>query len=195
MPPPGRRSSPTCAASPPGWWSRSSRSSRASRSSGAVAACSGRRCRGTGSSGRRCRRRGRWRCRPSGRRWRACSGVPVSPSRPASCLSGRIAIRLPPPLTQSLSIVTCAAVSGLFAEDHDVVASSTAASRSADVGDRELVQALGPQDLGVVAAERVGGVRDDQDRAARALVGRRRWRRRGRERPGRSAASGLPARS
>ena len=40
----------------------------------------------------------------------------------ASCLSGRMAIRLPPALTQSENIVTCAAVSGMLAEDHDVVA-------------------------------------------------------------------------
>ena len=35
------------------------------------------------------------------------------PSRLASCASGRIAIRFPPPVTQLLSIVTCAAVSGI----------------------------------------------------------------------------------
>ena len=65
----------------------------------------------------------------------------------------------------------------------------------ADVGGRELVQALGPQDLRVVAAERVGRVRDDQDRPARPFVGGRRWRRRGREGPGRIGGEGLPARS
>ena len=37
----------------------------------------------------------------------------VRPSRPASCLSGRMAIRLPPALTQSVSIVTWAALSDI----------------------------------------------------------------------------------
>ena len=35
----------------------------------------------------------------------------LRPSRPASCLSGRIAIRLPPPLTQLVSIETWLPVS------------------------------------------------------------------------------------
>ena len=37
----------------------------------------------------------------------------VRPSRPASFLSGRIAIRLPPPFTQFVNIVTCGSVNGI----------------------------------------------------------------------------------
>ena len=37
----------------------------------------------------------------------------VRPSRPASCLSGRMAIRSPPPLTHVVSIETCADVSDM----------------------------------------------------------------------------------
>src|SRR3954471_11449257 len=39
--------------------------------------------------------------------------VLVSPSKVASCLSGRNAIRLPPALTQLVNMVTCAAVSAV----------------------------------------------------------------------------------
>ena len=48
----------------------------------------------------------------SSRRSRALPPASVSPSRLASFLSGRMAIRLPPPFTQFVNIVTCASVSG-----------------------------------------------------------------------------------
>ena len=49
------------------------------------------------------------RCRPGGNLRTAWPRLAVSPSRPASCGSGRMAIRLPPAVTQSVSMVTCAA--------------------------------------------------------------------------------------
>ena len=52
-----------------------------------------------------------------------------------------------------------------------------------DVHRGELVEPLGAQDLDGVAAERIGGRADDEDRAARSFGGRRRRRRGGRERP------------
>ena len=76
-------------------------------------------------------------------------------------------------------------------EDRDVVRVQGRRRDVGDVGRGEFVQSLGAQDLGEVAAERVGGVRDHQDRAARSLVGWRwRWRR-GREGPGRVGGEGV----
>ena len=83
---------------------------------------SGRPCRGTAS----CRSTMPGAGAPwlSTRRYAFASVAPASvrPSRPASCLSGRMAIRLPPPLTQSVSMETCADVSDMSPSDHDVVA-------------------------------------------------------------------------
>ena len=63
--------------------------------------------------------------RSSTLRYASASVAPrsVRPSRLASFLSGRSAIRLPPALTQSVSIVTCAVVSADVAE-HDLVESA-----------------------------------------------------------------------
>ena len=61
----------------------------------------------------------------STRRYALARVVPASlrPSRPASCLSGRIATRLPPPFTQPVSVETCSALSGVSTEhDHVEVA-------------------------------------------------------------------------
>ena len=82
--------------------------------------------------------------RPAGRRSPASCPASVSPSRLASCLSGRIATRLPPPLTQPVSVVTCAAVSGVFAEHDDVELGEQRRREERHVDRRERVQALVP---------------------------------------------------
>ncbi len=69
------------------------------------------------------------------------------------------------------------------AEDRRVMRREHGRGDVRDVGHLERVQALRTQDLGVVAGERVGGLRDHQDRAAGSLVGAGPGRRRGRERP------------
>ena len=135
--------------------SPSSRSSRASRRASRRSACSDPRCRETASSGRRCRRQARRGVHEQvafgQRRPRRRS----DPSRAASCLSGRIAIRLPPAVTQFVNIVTCAAVSGISPRITTSYVDETVAVTVRDVHRREGVQAFGAQDLRVVAAERI----------------------------------------
>ena len=82
----------------------------------------------------------------------------------------------------------------LVAEDRHVVGVEHRRRNVREIGRGEFVQPLGAKDLGVVAAERVGGAGDHQDRAAGALVRRRGWRRRGRERPGVVGAERIPGR-
>ena len=77
----------------------------------------------------------------------------VSPSRPASFLSGRIAIRLPPPCTQLVEERDLGVAERAGAEDHHLLAGELRRGDRA-VGHVELVEALGAQDLRVVAAER-----------------------------------------
>ena len=84
----------------------------------------------------------------------------------ASCASGRMAIRLPPALTQLLSIVTWAAVSGHLAQDGDVVGGERGRRQAGDVNRGKLVQTLGLENLLVVAAERIAVAFDQQDGAA-----------------------------
>ena len=108
----------------------------------------------------------------------------VRPSRVASCGAGRIAMRLPPALTQSLEHRRLRSRQRHLAEDRDVVLGEDGRVDGGDVHGLEGVQALGPQDLGVVAREGVARVADDEDRAARPLLGRRRRRGLGGEGPG-----------
>ena len=72
-------------------------------------------------------------------------------------------------------------------EQHDLMAGQVGrCNQGRRVGDGELVEPLGAQDLGVVAAERVVAVGDHQDRPFRPGIGR--GPRGGRERPPRDAA-------
>ena len=80
---------------------------------GAVERCSGRRCRGTGWSRSTRPLPAAEGCRCAGRRRPAWSRRRSGPNRPASFLSGRIAMSRPPPLTQVVSIDAWASLIGM----------------------------------------------------------------------------------
>ena len=89
-----------------------------------------------------------------------------SPSRPASCLSGRIAIRLPPPLTQPRERRHLRRVERRVPEQHYVESAQERRREKRHVDRRERVQALVAQDLAEVQAERVRRRPHDEHLAA-----------------------------
>ena len=98
----------------------------------------------------------------------------VSPSRPASCLSGRIAIRLPPPLTQPVSVDTCGGVQRRLAEHDDVERAQQRRREERDVDRRERVQAFVPEDLAEVRRRTASRVERDDEQLRRRRLGRER---------------------
>ena len=96
----------------------------------------------------------------------------VNPRRPASFLSGRMAMRLPPLLTQLVKSVTCPEVRVISPRMTTSWAASTPEVTEADVRNRKGVEAFSPQDLSVISAERVGGGGDDQNRSSGSFTER-----------------------
>ena len=101
------------------------------------------------------RRPGAEPCRPGGRRSRASCPASVSPSRPASCLSGPHRDQVPAAVDPAGERRDLRGRERRLAEDDDVELREQRRRDEGDVDRRERVQALVAQDLAEVRAEAV----------------------------------------